>query len=123
MLLRLVGNWKDARLLPFSLKHLARVADKPPYHTQDLMQIVAHTLGDQTLIKFVADYNEAASYEDLYDADEDYNEDEDFEETAEERAARKKEIAEMKAAAAEARLARSGKLRHFLALAEQPQKP
>jgi hypothetical protein len=124
MLLRLVGNWKDARLVPFSLNYLARVADQPPYHTQDLMQIVAHTLGDRTLIKFVADYNEVVSYEDLYDADEDdEDEDEDFEATDEERAARKKEIAETKAAAAEARLVRSGKLRHFLALAEQPQKP
>lgn len=125
MLLPLVANWKDARLVPFCLKHLARLADKPPYHAEDLMRIVAHTLEDRTLIKFVDDYSKAASYNDLYSEDEDYSEaeEEDSEATAEERAATKKEIAELKAAAAEARFGRSGKLRHFLALADQPQKP
>jgi hypothetical protein len=122
MLLRLVGNWKDARLVPFSLKHLARMADNPPYHAEDLMRIVAYTHGDPTLIKFATDYREDASYEDVYE-DAEYDADEDREATAEERAALKKEFAEMRAAALEARARRSGKLRHFLALADQPQTP
>ena len=125
LLVRLAANWKDARLVPYSLKHLARMADKPLYHAEDLMRIVAHTLGDGTLIKFVADYSKTASYQDLYDIGEDDGEDdsEDDGTTAEERAAYKKEMEEMKAAAAEALFQRSGKLRHFLALADQPQKP
>jgi hypothetical protein len=125
MLLRLVGNWKDARLVPFSLKHLARMADKPPYQAEDLMRVVAYTLADQTLIKFVADYSKNMSYEDLYNINEDESEaeEEDSEATAEERAESKKEREEMRAVAAEARFKRSGKLRHFLALADQPQKP
>jgi hypothetical protein len=122
MLLRLVGNWKDARLVPYSLQHLARMTDQPPPHAEDLMRIVAHALADKTLIKFVADYSEAASYDDLYNS-EDYVEEEDREATAEERAETRKAVEEMKAAAASARLQRSGKLRHFLALADQPQSP
>jgi hypothetical protein len=97
------------------------VADQPPQYTEDLMQSIAYSLDDRTLIKFVADYKKAASYEDFYNFGED--EDEDSEATAEERAASRKEFEEMKAVAAEARFQRSGKLRHFLALAEQPQKP
>ena len=124
MLLDLVSHWKDARLVPFSLKHLARMADKPLYHAEVLMRIVAYTHADQTLINFVADYSKAASYEDLNlgdEEDESQYELDDSEATAEERAEYKKEIEQMKAAAAEARFQRSGKLRHFLALADQPQ--
>jgi len=121
MLLRLVGSWKDERLVPFSLKHLARMADQPLYHAEDLMRVVAHTYSDATLIKFVADYSKTAAYEDLYDNGADDDEVEG--ETDAERAADRKEIEEMKAAAAEARFQRSGKLHHFLALADQPQKP
>ncbi len=125
LLLRLAGNWKDARLVPYSLKHLARMADKPLYNAEDLMRIVAHTLGDGTLIKLVADYSKSASYEDLYNpgADDAEADTEDDGSTAEERAEYKKEVEAMKAAAAEALFQRSGKLRHFLALADQPQKP
>lgn len=125
VLLLAVGRWKDARLVPFSLKHLARMADKPLYQAEDLMRVVAHTLADRTLIKFVAEYSEEASYADLDENGEDYSEDgeENSEATAEERAAAKQEIEERKAAAVEARFQRSSKLRHFLALAEQPQKP
>jgi hypothetical protein len=124
MLLRLAANWKDARLVPFCLKHLARMADQPSYHAEDMMRIVAHSFNDRTLIKFVAAYSKAASYQDLHQ-DRDYGADvaEDSEATADERAAARKEIEEEKAAAAEARFQRSGKLRHFLALADQPQKP
>jgi hypothetical protein len=125
MLLRLVGNWKDARLVPFSLKHLARMADIPNYQAEDLMRVVAYTLADQTLIKFVADYSKNSSYEDLYSISEEdgEEEEEDSEMTEEERAAMKKDREEMRAAGVEARFKRSGKLRHFLALADQPQKP
>ncbi|HZH90704.1 MAG TPA: hypothetical protein VEX70_08835 [Pyrinomonadaceae bacterium] len=125
LLIHLVGSWKDERLVPFMLKHLARMADKPPYHAADMMRLVAHMLGDQTLIKFVANYNKTAAYEDLYDSNSaaaaTYEEKPDA--TAEERAEQKKKFEEMKAAAAEALFLRSGKLRHFLALADQPQKP
>lgn len=125
LLIQLVGGWKDERLVPFMLKHLARMADKPPYHAADMMRLVAHTLGDQTLIKFVANYSKTAAYEDLYDGNSadaaTYEEKPDA--TAGERAEQKKKFEEMKAAAAEALFQRSGKLRHFLALADQPQKP
>ncbi|HEY0097952.1 MAG TPA: hypothetical protein VGB76_03260 [Pyrinomonadaceae bacterium] len=125
MLLLLAANWKDARLVPLSLKHLARMADKPTYQAEDLMRVVAHMLADRTLIKFVADYSEEASYADTGISDEEHSaeETEAGGATAEERAASKREMEEMKAAAAEARFKRSGKLRLFLALAEQPQKP
>jgi hypothetical protein len=124
LLMRLVGAWKDARLVPFLLKHLARTADKPLYEAEDMMRIVAHTLGDQTLIKFAASYSRTAQYQDLYANNLPDNADEiDPEATAEERAAFKQELAEHKAAAVEALFQRSGKVRHFLALADQPQKP
>jgi hypothetical protein len=122
---RLVGSWKDERLVPFLLKHLARAADKPPYHAVEMMWIVAHTLGDQTLVKFVSNYNKTVAYNDLYSPNPAdaaaYTE--DPEATPEERASRKKELEEMNGVAAEALFQRSGKLRHFLALADQPQKP
>jgi hypothetical protein len=130
LLLSLVGGWKDERVVPFALKHLARTADQPPYHAEDMVRIVAHTLGDQTLIKLAANYCKTAAYNDFYTdnvpdaavaaASAYEGEPED---TPEERAQRKKEWEEMKAAAVEARFQRSGKLRHFLALADQPQKP
>ncbi|MDQ1522434.1 MAG: hypothetical protein QOE47_358 [Pyrinomonadaceae bacterium] len=124
LLIRLVGAWKDARLVPFLLKHLARTADKPLYEAEEMMRIVAHTLGDQTLIKFAASYSRTAQYHDLYANNLPDNADEiDPEATAEERAAFKQELAEQKAAAVEALFQRSGKVRHFLALADQPQKP
>jgi hypothetical protein len=102
------------------------MADKPPYHAADMMRMVAHMLGDQTLVKFVANYNKTVAYVDLYDGNSaatvTYEEKSDA--TAEERAEQKKKFEEMKAvAAAEALFQRSGKLRHFLALADQPQKP
>lgn len=123
-LVRLVGRWKDARLVPFSLKHLAGMAEQPLYQGEDLMRVVAHTLADQTLVKFAADYSVEASYID-FEADENAtNEAEDGGQlTAEARAAARKELEERKAAALEARFERSGKLRQFLALAAQPQKP
>lgn len=121
LIVRLAGAWKDKRLVPYSLKHLARMADKPLYNAEDLMRVVAHTFGDQTLIKFVSDYSKTASYEDLYNLGE--ADDEDDGTTAEERAEYKKEMEATTAAAAEALFQRSGKLRHFLALADQPQKP
>jgi len=120
MLMRLVGSWKEARLLPFLLKHLVHIADKPTYDAEDMMRIIANMHGDQTLIKFVANYSKTASYEDLYDQT---DEEEDNAATAEERAASKKEAEERKAAAAEALFQRSGKLRHFIVLADQAQKP
>jgi hypothetical protein len=125
LLIHLVGSWKDERLVPFMLKHLARMADKPPYHAADMMRLVAHTLGDQTLIKFVANYNKTVAYEDLYAANSAAAATYEGkpEATAGERAEQKKKIEKMKAVAAEALFQRSGKLRHFLALADQPQKP
>jgi len=125
LLIHLVGSWKDERLVPFMLKHLARMADKPPYHAADMMRLVAHTLGDQTLIKFVANYNKTVAYVDLYAGNSATaaTYEENPEATAEERAEQKKKFEETKAAAAEALFQRSGKLRHFLVLADQPQKP
>jgi hypothetical protein len=125
LLMILASSWKDERLVPFALKHLARMADKPPYHAEEMMRIVAHLLGDQTLIKFVANYRKTVDYDDLYDgtAAEAATYVEDPKATPGERAATEKEFEEMKAAAAEALFQRSGKLRHFLALADQPQKP
>ncbi|HLL70800.1 MAG TPA: hypothetical protein VK363_05170 [Pyrinomonadaceae bacterium] len=123
MLLRLVGIWKDERLVPFLLKHLSRVADKSPYEAEDMMRIVAHTLGDGTLIKFVASYSKTASYDDIYNEYANVVDGEDSNASAGERAALKKSREEVKAAAAEALFQRSGKLRHFLALAVQPQTP
>ncbi|HZH33065.1 MAG TPA: hypothetical protein VEY11_20025 [Pyrinomonadaceae bacterium] len=125
LLLVLVNSWKDERLVPFTLKHLARMADKPPYEAEIMMRIVAHALGDQTLIKFVVNYRKTVTYHDLY-GDDPANApayEEDPEATPEQRAADRKEFEEMKVAAAEALFQRSGKLRHFLALADQPQKP
>jgi hypothetical protein len=123
MLVRLVGSWKDARILPFLLKHLTRMADKPGYEAEDMMRIVAHTLGDQTLIKFVANYSKTSSYNDLYDGAAAVAEPEGSEFTDEDRAAFKKALEESKAAAAESLFQRRGKLQHFLALAAQPQTP
>jgi hypothetical protein len=125
LLLILVNSWKDERLVPFTLKHLARMADKPPYQAELMMQIVAHALGDQTLLKLVANYRKTVAYYDLY-GDDPANipaYEEDPEATPEQRAASRKEFEDTKAAAAEALYQRSGKLRHFLALAHQPQKP
>ena len=123
-LLRLVASWRDARLVPFLLQRLACVADKPPYQAEQMMQIVAYTLKDRSLIEFVEDYGENVSYEDLYAFDDESDADADAKALSDaERAEKKKEAEEQKAAAAEARFQRSGKLRHFLALAEQPQKP
>jgi hypothetical protein len=125
VLMVLVGSWKDERLVPFMLKRLARAADKPPYHAEDMMRIVAYTLDDQTLIKFVANYRKNVTYNDLYadDPAEVAAYEEDPEATPEQRAERKKETEETRAAAAEALFRRSGQVRHFLALADQPQKP
>lgn len=123
MLLRLVGNWKDARLVPYSLKHLAHMVDQPPPQAEDLMRLVAHTRADETLIEFVNDYSSAAPYDDLNHDREEFIEKEFSEATPELRAEKKKMLEEMKAADAKARLQRSSKLRHFLALAAQSQMP
>lgn len=124
-LLRLVSNWHDARLVPFLIKHLTHMADKPPYEAEDLMRLVAHSLDDQSLIKFAADYSRNAAYEDIYFNVEDESSSgaEDGEATDEERAESKREAEERRIAAAEALYQRSGNLRHFLVLAAQPQKP
>lgn len=66
-----------------------------------LLMITAVALGDATLIKFVIDHNRTASYQDFYNNGEE----------------------DKVATAVEARFQRSGKLRHFLTLADQPQKP
>ncbi|HJR07628.1 MAG TPA: hypothetical protein VJ842_10240 [Pyrinomonadaceae bacterium] len=123
MLLRAVGSLKDARVVPFLLKHLARTTDKPDYAAEDMMRIVAHTLGDQTLIKFVANYSKTVSYNDLYNDAIGIAEIESSAISDEDRAALKKTLEEMKATAAESRFQRSGKVQHFLALAAQPQTP
>jgi hypothetical protein len=125
LLIRLVGSWKDERLVPFVLKHLARAADKPPYYAEEMMRIVAHILGDPSLVKFVANYSKTVAYDDLYagDAADGATYEEDPNAAPEERAAARKAFEEVKAAAAEALFQRSGKLRLFLALADQPQKP
>jgi hypothetical protein len=125
LLLVLVSSWKDERLVPFTLKHLARMADRPPYQAEVMMRVVAHALGDETLLKFVANYRKTVNYDDIY-GDDPANGNayqEDPKATSEERAAARKEFENTKAAAAEALFQRSGKLRHFLALALQPQKP
>lgn len=124
-LMFLVSVWKDERLVPYILKHLARMADKPPYQSEVMMRIVAHALGDPTLIRFAADYRKTVTYDDIYliDPADGAAYKEDPQATREGRAAARKEFEAMKAEAAEARLQRSGKVRHFLALAEQPQKP
>ncbi len=124
-LLRLVGSWNDQRLVPYVLQHLARMADKPRYQAEDLMSLVAHLLRDRSLIKFAEDYSRDATYADGDDEEETQSRDDEAERgaTAEERAASKKEAEEQRAAAIEARFQRSGKLRHFLALADQPQQP
>ncbi|HEV2799735.1 MAG TPA: hypothetical protein VGW12_04515 [Pyrinomonadaceae bacterium] len=123
-LMYVVGSWKDERLVPFLLKHLGLMADKAPYEAEAMMRLVAHMLGDQTLIKFVVNYRKTADYNDIDAAsllDDSYAE--QTHSTPEERRAFKEEIEKLKTAAAEALFQRSGKLRHFLVLAEHPQKP
>lgn len=114
LLLPLAARWGDGRLAPFVLKHLEAMADKPSYEADTLMHLAARALGDKGLAKFAADYSDGATYEDLNLPEED--EVGDDEES-------RKEFAEMKAAAAEARNWRSTRVYHFLALARQPQKP
>jgi hypothetical protein len=113
-LLPLVARWGDERFAQFILKHLQRTADRPHYEAAELMFLAARALGDKGLVKFAAEYAEGAAYGDLELPEED--EIGDDEES-------KKELAEMRAAAAEARNWRSTKVYHFLALAQQPQKP
>ena len=113
-LLPLAARWGDERLAPFVLKHLEGMADKPPYEAEMLMHLAARALGDRGLVKFATDYSAGAAYDDLGLPEED--------EVGDDEESRKM-LAEMRAAAAEALNWRSTKVYHFLALAQQPQKP
>jgi hypothetical protein len=113
-LMRLIATWGDTRLAPSLLKQLSRMADKPPYEAELMMQLVARALDDPTLAKFVARYCADASYQDIYS----FGEDEGANDDAESR----KEAEAQRAAAAEARFQRSSRLQQFLVLAQQPQK-
>ena len=113
-LLPVVAGWGDARFAPFLLKHLQRMADKPPYEATELMFLAARALGDEGLVNFVAEYSDGAAFDDLELPEED--EIGDDEES-------KKAAAELRAAAEEVLNWRRTKVYHFLALAQQPQKP
>lgn len=100
LLIELIGQWQDARLVPFLLKHLQRLTDNPPYEVETMLAVLAHVIGDQSLIKLAATYSRDADYEDLYERD--YDE-------ANER--------EVKAAKEDAVRQRADRLRTFITLA------
>lgn len=62
MMLEVVKDWKDERLVPFLLSHLQRIKDNPDYYAEQMVSLVAQKLNDSELLQLASTYSSMARY-------------------------------------------------------------
>ncbi|HEV2802551.1 MAG TPA: hypothetical protein VGW12_18915 [Pyrinomonadaceae bacterium] len=62
LLLGLIENYGDPRLLPFLMRHLRRVENAPPYEAELWVTIIGRAVADRVVKKLAVEYSEKATY-------------------------------------------------------------